>query len=526
MMITETDTLPEDVAELQEIIRTLRDEYQSYVHTLEEQIRLLKAKLFGRKSEKFVEDTSDQLRLFDEIEVSEKEPPEAKEVEVSAHSRKPGGRRPLPEDLPRIEVIHDISDEEKVCGCGSHLSRIGEEVSEKLDIVPARMQVIRYIRYKYACKSCEGIESEGAVVKTAELPPQIIPQGIATPGLLAQILTAKFVDSLPLYRQEKIYQRLGVELSRATMANWAIQVAQKCQPLIELLEGEIKSGTVINIDETTVQVMKEPGRSDKTKSYMWIFRGGDPEKPALIYQYHMTRAGDVARRFLSGYEGYVQTDGYSGYDYLESVDVIVHVGCWAHARRKFVEAIEAQPNNKRRRGSGEVALDYIGRLYEIEKRAGEWRLSEEEVYRIRQKEAKPILEEFRLWLAEREKATPPKGLMGKAIGYTLNQWNKLERYIQDGRLRPDNNLAENAIRPFVVGRKNWLFSGHPRGAGASAALYSLIETAKANKLEPYRYLRYIFEKLPYAQGENDYKNLLPQYIDQQALAATATGGVI
>ncbi|MBF0555440.1 MAG: IS66 family transposase [Nitrospirae bacterium] len=227
-----------------------------------------------------------------------------------------------------------------------------------------------------------------------------------------------------------------------------------------------------------------------------------------------------------GYEGYVQADGYSGYDFLESVVGIVLVGCWAHARRKFVEAIEAQPKNKRRRGSGEVALEYISKLYEIEKRAGQWCLSEGEIYRIRQEEAKPILKEFHVWLEQRVQATPPKGLLGKAIGYTLNQWDKLERYIQDGRLRPDNNLAENAIRPFVVGRKNWLFSGHPRGAGASAALYSLIETAKANKLEPYRYLRYIFEKLPYAQNEYDYKKLLPQYIDREALAESATCGVI
>ncbi len=517
-MIAETETLPEDVVSLKEIIVTQRREYESYVHILEEQVRLLKAKLFGRKSEKS-EASEEQLQLFDEIEAT---PPEAKEVNVPAHSRKRGGRRPLPEDLPRIEEIHDIKEEEKICVCGSHLSRIGEEVSEKLDIVPAMMQVIRHIRYKYACKSCDGVE--GAVVKTAELPPQIIPQGIATPGLLAQILTSKFVDALPLYRQEKIYHRIGVELSRATMSNWAIQAAQKCMILIELLIGEIRSGPVINIDETTVQVMKEEGRSDKTKSYMWIFRGGEPEKPALIYQYHRTRAGDVARSFLSGYEGYVQTDGYAGYDFLESIEGIVHVGCWAHARRKFVEAIEAQPKNKRRRGSGEVAMEYIGQLYGIEKKA--LGLSDDELYRIRQNEVKPLLEEFRLWLIEREKAIPPKGLLGTAIRYTLNQWAKLERYIKDGRLRPDNNLAENAIRPFVLGRKNWLFSGHPRGAEASAALYSLIETAKANKLEPYKYLRHVFERLPYAKNEDDYKSLLPQYVDRNVLAVKSDGVVI
>ena len=235
LMIAEVETLPEDIVALKEIIK----EHKVYVHILEEQVRLLKAKLFGRKSEKSVESSGEQLQLFDEIEAA---PPEPKDVNVPAHSRKRGGRRPLPEELPRIEVLHDIKEEEKICACGSRLSRIGEEVSEKLDIVPAKMQVIRHIRYKYACKSCDSVE--GPAVKTAELPPQIIPQGIATPGLLAHVLTSKFVDALPLYRQEKIYQRIGVQLSRATMANWAIQAAQKCKPLIELLIGEIRSAAL------------------------------------------------------------------------------------------------------------------------------------------------------------------------------------------------------------------------------------------------------------------------------------------
>jgi transposase len=514
VMIIMTDNLPDDIIVLKETIY----QYRSHVKILEEQLRLLKAKYFGHKSEKMSEYTTEQSDLFNEIEVSVEQSAKADDVKVPAHIRKRGGRRALPEDLPRVEQIHDISDEEKVCACGSHLSRIGEEVCEKLSIVPATMQVIKHIRYKYTCKRCEGLESVGGTVKIADLPPQIIPQGIATSGLLAYIITSKFVDALPLYRQEKMFKRLGVELSRATMANWCIQVAELCKKLIKLLHEEIKSGPVIGIDETKLQVMKEPGRSDKTKSYMWAFRGGDPEKPVLIYEYHRTRAGDVARNFLKGYKGYVQADGYSGYDFLELMAWIVLLGCWAHARRKFVEVIEAQPKEKRVPGTADVALDYIGKLYGIERGAKDLGLSADEIYKLRQEEGKPILDEFRVWLMERVNTTPPKSLLGKAIGYTLNQWNKLVRYIEDGRLRIDNNLVENIIRPFVVGRKNWLFSGHPRGAEASATLYSLIETAKANKLDPYKYMRYILEQLPYAKTEDDYKRLLPQYIDRSALA--------
>jgi transposase len=217
---------------------------------------------------------------------------------VPAHKRKKPGRKPLPEALPRVEVIHDLPEDEKVCACGSPLSKIGEEVSEKLDYIPAKLQVIRHIRYKYACKSCEGVETEAGAVKTAPPPAQIIPKGIATPGLLAYILVSKFCDALPFYRQTKIFHRLGIEIPRATMANWAIQVARQCRPLLELLHTEILSGPLVSIDETTVQVLKEPGRANTTQSYMWIFRGGPPDQPALVYQYHPSRSGQVPLRVV------------------------------------------------------------------------------------------------------------------------------------------------------------------------------------------------------------------------------------
>ena len=269
------------------------------------------------------------------------EPAEEDEIEekvhVPAHSRKKRGRKPLPEDLPRVEVLHDIDDDDKMCACGCQLTRIGEEVSEQLDIIPAKMQVIRHIRPKYACKKCEGVEDEGPTVKIAPVPPRIILRSIATPGLLAHILTAKFIDHTPFYRQEKQFQRLGVEISRTSMCSWAMQTATVCQPLLNLLTDEVLSGSVIQADETTLQVLQEPDRKPTTKSYMWIFRRGDPENPVLIHQYHPTRSGDVAKAFLCDLEGFVQTDGYSGYEFPDHEEKIWHLGCWAHARRKFMD---------------------------------------------------------------------------------------------------------------------------------------------------------------------------------------------
>jgi transposase len=527
-MFCDTSNLPDNASELKELVLTLQKDYEAQIDRLYEQIRHLRSKLFGRKTEKYVEGDDKQLRLFDEAEetVSCKEKEE--EIPVAAHKRKKRGRKLLPEDLPRIEVVHDIPEEEKVCACGCRLSKIGEEISEKLDYIPAKLQVIRHIRYKYACKGCEGIESEGGTVKIAPPPVQIIPKGIATPGLLAQVLVSKFCDALPFYRQEKIFARLGIEIPRATMANWAIQVSERCRPLMELLRNEILSGPLVNIDETPVQVLKEPGRANTTKSYMWVFRGGPPDKPALVYRYHPSRSGQVPKDYLNGYQGYVQTDGYSGYDALGAQKAIVPVGCWAHVRRKFHEVVQARQKNSRQKsktGSGDVALGYIRKLYRIEWLAKEKEYSPEQIQRLRQEQAGPILEEFRTWLEKRSVQTPPKGLLGKAICYALNQWDKLTRYLDDGRLRPDNNLAENAIRPFVVGRKNWLFSGHPRGAEASAALYGLIETAKANRLEPYLYFRFLFDRLPTANNTDDFKSLLPQYLDRDQYLRAPLGAV-
>jgi transposase len=482
---------------------------------LHEELRLAYAKFFGPKSEVF-RGKSPQLPLFDipEPEDLEKEPEE--HVEIPAYSRKKKGRRPLPEDLPRIEVVHDIAAAEKICQCGSPLSRIGEEVSEKLDIIPAIIRVVKHIRPKYSCRSCEGVEDDGATVKIAPVPPQIIPKGIASGGLLAHILCAKFEDALPFYRQEKQFSRLGVDLNRAAMCSWAMNVARQCSPLLELLKKDLLSGPLINADETTVQVLAEPGRSPTTKSYMWVYRGGATSSPVLLYEYHPSRSGNVAAMLLGNYSGAVQTDGYKGYNFLDTKDGVVHLGCWAHARRKFVEADRARPR-KTKPGSTTVALNFIKNLYKVENEAKRNGLEKEELVRYRRKHAKPLLKDFKKWLARKSLHITPQSLLGKAVSYCLKQWDRLEAYIEVDDATPDNNLAENAIRPFVVGRKNWLFSGTPDGAKASAAMYSLIETAKANKLDVYRYLRFLFENLPLAQSEDDYRKLLPTALSVDAM---------
>ena len=304
-MNLDLSNLPGDTSEIKDFIvaqlAVLEQEYQEKINYLEERVRLLQNELFGRKSEKSLVEPVDQMPLF---EAAKEEPlvidsSADEDIIIPEHTRKKRGRKPLPKDLPRFDVIHDLAEEEKVCGCGSLLSKIDEEVTEKLDIIPAKIRVLRHVRYKYACKDCEGVEDDGPTVKIGPVPIQLIPKGIGTEGLLAHVIISKFADALPLYRQEKIFDRMGVDLSRATMSNWVVTVAQTCRPLLLLMEEELRSGPLINADETPLQVMKEPGRSNTSKSYMWVYVGGDPDRPTRLYQYHPTRSGTVALKFLN-----------------------------------------------------------------------------------------------------------------------------------------------------------------------------------------------------------------------------------
>lgn len=345
MKTTQTDPLI-DAENSQEVIRQLIEKTEkqaSEIEYLNERLSLLLAHLYGKKSEKssFEYELPGQLSFLEsDEEVPLTQPVES--IDVPAHTRKKSGRKPLPDTLPRVEVIHDIPEDQKQCGCGSTLSCIGEEVSEQLNYIPAKLEVIRNIRLKYACRSCEGVETKGSTVKIAPPPKQILPKSIASAALLAAIIIAKFVDSLPFYRQEKQFARLGYKISRANMANWTIQLGILLKKLHELLRQEILSGPLINMDETTLQVLKEKGRAPTTKSYMWVMRGGVPGKIGVHFHYSPSRSTSVAVKLLDQYKGVVQTDGYVGYDFVDRSQKLEHAGCWVHSRRKFLEVIKAK----------------------------------------------------------------------------------------------------------------------------------------------------------------------------------------
>jgi transposase len=492
------------------------EEHVDRIDALEELVRLLRHQRFGRKSEKA---STHQLGLFNEAEASVHEAKEGDEIEVPAHKRRKGGRRPLPDFLPRVEVLHDLTDEEKVCPQdASHtLQRIGEEVSEQVDLIPAVVQVIRHVRPKYACGTCK----EG--VRIAPLPPQPIPKSQASASLLAHVVTSKYVDGLPLYRQERMLSRIGMDLPRSTLASWVVKLGELVEPLLERMRQEIRHYDVVQCDETPFQVLKEPGKRAESLSYLWALRGGPREHPLLVYTYDPSRSAEVPKRLLKGFQGFLQTDGYEGYTALGQEPGIVHVGCWAHARRKFDEALRGQSKSRKKRAKPSTkeskarqGLSQIQKLYALERRLAD--ATPEARHAARQETMAPLLEKLRAWLDASLPAVPPQSLTGKALHYLAGQWPKLVRVLEDGRLPLDTNLVENAIRPFVLGRKAWLFADTVGGARASANLYSLVETAKANGIEPWAYLRHLFERLPAATEPTDLEPLLPHRVARNALA--------
>ena len=398
------------IAQLQSRIVDLETKVRFY----EEQFNLLQHKRFGRSSEK-------------------------------------PGRKPLPKDLPGEQIRYELPKSEQVCGCGHALHEIGEDTSEQPDIIPAQIKVIEHIRVKYACRQCDN------GIKTAPEPAQPIEKSIASPGLLAHIAVARYTDALPLYRQEAIFKRLNIDINRTSMANRMIKTAQLSQPLLQRLIHYQLQQSIIQADETPVQVLNEPGRKAQSQSYMWLYQSGSSgvSPPVIIYDYQPGRSGLFAKNYLQDFKGqYLQTDGYSGYAQVCTPQSgIVSVGCRAHAWRKFDEVIKALKGKNVKPGKAHMALNTIAKLYAIEKQCKT--MSAEQV--------------------------PPKQLPDKAIHYALNQWTQLTCYIEDSHPEIDNNAAERRIKPFVIGRKNWLFSQTPNGAMASATLYSLIETAKANK---------------------------------------------
>lgn len=491
--------MPENLPDDPELLKQMLAKMQSKVGFLEEQVALLRQRLFGRQSEQAVDPATPQMALFNEAEHEVEPVDESAEEEAVSPAKRRGKRKPLPADLPRIEIIHELPEHELTCVCGCRKHAIGEEVSEQLEIVPMQIRVIKHGRKVYGRRDCE------IAPITADKSAQLFEKSIASPSVLAMLLTTKYVDGLPLHRFEKVLSRHGVDIPRQTLARWVIQCGEHLQPLLNLMRDQLLESRVIHCDETRVQVLKETGLQPGSQCWMWVQTGGPPDKPVILFDYSTSRAQEVPARLLEGYRGYLMTDDYAGYNALGAQDGVERLGCWAHARRKFVEAQKLQP--KGRMGRADIALKLISKLYGIEIAYKE--SSDDGRKRGRQDLSCHVMSELKAWVDKTLPYITTQNALGKAVTYLANNWNKLERYVEEGYLPIDNNPAERAIRPFVIGRKNWLFSDTPNGATASARLYSLVETAKANGQEPYAWLRHTLERLPQAVSVEDYEALLP-----------------
>ena len=488
---------------------------EQQIEVLMEALRLANHKRFGASSEKSEETLMEQLSfLFNEAEVfaaAEKEEEEA--TEVKAHKRRKKHEYTLdniPEGIPVEQVEHRLEGEDLVCPqCGDTMTEIGKEVVRTLKIIPPQTIVCEDIYYTYACKKCSEDADEGCETPIVKTPHEknIIPGSFATAEAIAHIMTQKFVMGAPIYRQEQELKRQGIPLSRQTMSNWILKASETyLAPVYEQLHKELLARDVLHSDDTTLQVLHEPGKKAQTDSYMWLYRtSGDTDKPIVLYEYQPGRGAKHPKAFLEGYKGYLQTDGYAGYHDLGE-DVIL-VGCWAHARRKFDEAVKSSPKGKTKGSSAYQGFTYCNLLFSIEQEiAGK---TAEERYEERLRQAKPVLDAIFAWANSRTAA--PKSPLGRALTYLKNQWPYLTSYLKDGRLELSNNRAERSIKPFVIDRKNFLFANTPKGATGSAVIFSLIQTAIENGLEPYKYLTWLMKKAKDADlsQEDMIQSLLP-----------------
>jgi len=473
---------------------------EQQLSVLQEQVLLARRHRFGPSSERTHPDQASLFETVDELfneaeAVKDEEDAEAEKETITYQRRKKrvSFQQKL-EELPASRTVkHELPEEERVCPqCEGQLHVMKVERRRELHIIPARVEVVEHERDVYVCRHCERRGTSVPIVK-APMPEPLLPGSGASASAAAYIMTEKFDKSVPLHRQE---QQLvaEIELSRQTMSNWLIGSRERyLGPFCERMGHHLRLRDVLHMDETFVQVLREPGRDATTKSTMWLMATGRDGPPIFLFDYQLTRSAEHIQKLLQGYSGYLHVDGYAGYEGLPGVKL---VGCWAHVRRKFDEALSALPPSKRSKGpvAAQEGLDYCNRLFSIERQLKH--LSPEERKARRQELSVPVLTEFKAWLERQKSLVLSKSALGKAISYTLKQWPKLTVFLEDGRLSIDNNRAEQAIRPFVVGRKNWLFANTPRGAAASATIYSIVTTAKANNLRPYEYLKYLLEQLP------------------------------
>jgi transposase len=482
----------EKLLKTNEALKAENERLRDQVQWLMEQFRLAKHKQFGSSSE---QTNLDQLYLFNEAEQSaDLTAPEPEITEVKAHYRKKTRLTTdkLPEDMP-VEIIeHGLPEEKRVCpDCGCSMHKMGENTREELKIIPARAVIVRHVGHVYACRHCEGSSERVPIVK-ADMPKPVIKGGFASPESVAHIAAQKFVMGSPLYRQEQEWTQNGILLSRQTMSNWLIKACEDwLEPIYKEMKRRLCEQQVIHADETTIQVLHEDGKPAQSKSYMWLYRtSGVAERQIVLYDYQPDRRHIHPEAFLKNFSGFLHADGYDGYHKLPAE--ITVVGCWAHLRRKFDEMLQTLPKDKRGLSDAAKGVAYCDKLFHLEKQFA--LLSPEERLKERERLSKPLVEEFYTWVGSLH--VLPKTLMGKAVYYAASQREYLERYLLDGRLEISNNRAENSIRPFVMGRKNWLFSNTPGGARASAVYYSLIVSAKENGLVPFEYLTKVFTEAP------------------------------
>jgi transposase len=515
------DELTQTVELKSEVIMSLKQRIQ----VLEEALRLSRVKRFAPSSER-----SRQASLFDEAELESTIALEAtangmaldsdddldaaeSDVRLAKPKQKPG-RKPFAGSLPREQIFITLSDEEKAGAISTFFTKAKEE----LDIIPAKVRVLEYMQEKAVFLDTHPAGQKRRII-AATLPKHPIPGAMGSIELMVYVLVCKYCDGLPLYRQESILARYGGELGRATLANWIIALARPLQALVNLIRDHQLAGDIIMADETRIQVLKEPGRPATSDKFMWVTLGGQPGQPSVLFEYDPSRSKDVPMRLIEGFSGYLQTDGYAGYNAACATNHITQVGCWDHARRKFKEAQDAQPKPKKgkphKASKADHLLSLINTLYMIERQIKP--LSAAEKFQQRCKRSRPILNKIKAYLDNNRQKVPKDGLTGQAMTYLANQWDKLTIYCTNGELNISNILAENAIRPFVIGRKAWLFSDTPKGARASAIHYSLIETAKANGVEPYAYLIHVLKALPNAVTVEQIEALLPWNLKNSSL---------
>jgi len=461
------------------------------VKQYESQLRLNKAKQFG-KSRESIDDN--QLNFLNEVEAEADKKLDEPTVETVTYQRRKPKRTQatLIEDLPIETVEYTLPEAEQTCPeCEHPLHVIGKRTYRELVVIPAKVKVKEHIQYRYGCRQCAAQATRVPII-VAPMPEPPIKGSLASPSLLSEIIYQKYANSLPLYRQEQAFKQLGLDLRRATMANWVISASKHLRPLFDCLRQRLLSCEYVHADETVVQVIREQGRKAESHSYMWVYCSGRDEQPIILYEYQKTRSSSHPKNFLQGYNGYLQTDGYSGYN---ATPCQTRLYCLAHVRRKFHDAYLAMPKNARTKESITTkGLAYCKELYKIEQSLKE--VSNDVRYQQRLEKSKPILDAFITWVDKQSNAILPKSLEGKAITYAKNSLPYVANYLLDGQLEIDNNKIERSIRPFTVGRRNWLFMYTPKGAEASALIYSIVETAKANNLNIRNYFDFLFTRLP------------------------------